>query len=415
MFKYIFFPISVFIASSAIALVGASGASAATIWDNSIQTTNNLVIASELNSHTKDITSLYDTYASACLGDNQTKLLYQNSKTTSNSHNMTIMNVYDQTFNPSNPARSVYVMLTVDDGFIEFSSNGNVAFAYNAIIIITLSNDNEVLSTCSAISPSLGVIGTDCNYDVNHCNSIFYSTYPVIYPDGYEGVFLPDTLPDDTPAEYRDFVPKWYVTRLVNYQLTISDTNFNTVDTSPFTCEGATTPIVQWEIHDENSSYTETGQSSPTVPIELTLPNTGLATTFEFTGMYSCNGDFDDFTKWGTIYFKIDVNGNLYYNLLDKCFIETFPFVDFTACTNNFQTGLNLMGFRVKDPFVNLGQPPIGDCYTLVVLDEWLNLNNPVICKAVPAYVRDVVTPFISFAIGLMTMKFLATRRRDDL
>lgn len=244
-------------------------------------------------------------------------------------------------------------------------------------------------------------------------SEIFLMNFHIIYPDGYQGIYPPDTF---TPPETSDEKPNWSISKLIAYQLTVHDLNFNTFDPSLFTCDDELAPIIHYTLSsysDGASGINMSGTQSSTVQFDFDL--TGATPgKYRLAGKYECN-EPTNFTQTAEIFFQIDVNGNQSFNAFTDCFIETFPFIDFQGCIDNMLIVINIMGVKIPSTLASLGEVPPGECHTLTVLNNWLSLPNPTVCKQVPSNVRSIITPFVTFALGLMTIKFLAQRRRDDL
>jgi len=246
-------------------------------------------------------------------------------------------------------------------------------------------------------------------YNAFNVNLFVYTDYPN-YPTDYAG--LPIVIDPPIPPVTSSNVPRWYISSILDFHASIHDMNFNTFDAIQWTCDDELAPIIHWTLVSD--TFSTSGTQSATIPLEIDLPDEDSAAKYTLTGRYEC-GDNPIFVKDGVINFQVDQNGNQYWNFIENCFIDEFPFFDIPACITNFQTVLGLMGINIKFP-TNIGEVPIGECRNLVTVDAWLNLpDNYQVCKQFPSSIRDIITPFISFAIGIMTMSFLAKRNRDDI
>jgi hypothetical protein len=54
-------------------------------------------------------------------------------------------------------------------------------------------------------------------------------------------------------------------------------------------------------------------------------------------------------------------------------------------------------------------------CRTLGTIGDWMNLDNKTVCPVMPESVRNIITPFITFALGLMTIKFIASKTGSSM
>jgi len=91
-----------------------------------------------------------------------------------------------------------------------------------------------------------------------------------------------------------------------------------------------------------------------------------------------------------------------------ECFQETFPFLDLESCTDNMKILIGLLSFRT----ITFANDWTGseNCHDLTVLGEWMGIPNYTVCPAIPQFVRTIVTPFITLALGLTTITFLSRR-----
>jgi len=90
------------------------------------------------------------------------------------------------------------------------------------------------------------------------------------------------------------------------------------------------------------------------------------------------------------------------------CMSPSFPFFDINKCYDNMTIITSMLTFNYAG-FGN-GWTASNQCYTLTTFNEWLHLSNPVVCPEMPATVRDIVTPFVTFFLGLITITFIAKR-----
>jgi len=101
-------------------------------------------------------------------------------------------------------------------------------------------------------------------------------------------------------------------------------------------------------------------------------------------------------------------------NLVAECVKEEFPFVDPGGCIGQINSFVSMLTFRTpEDDAVGGGvfHDAVNGCRELQVLDDWLLRPDQTVCPMIPAEIRNTITPFITFAFGLMTMTFIARRQ----
>lgn len=96
--------------------------------------------------------------------------------------------------------------------------------------------------------------------------------------------------------------------------------------------------------------------------------------------------------------------------LFASCVQETFPFIDFGACTGNIGKLLGLLTFN----FLGIGGLfDATPCKTLGTLGEWINKPGQTVCPMIPEGVRNITTPFVTCALGLMMIAFISRQTRE--
>lgn len=234
-------------------------------------------------------------------------------------------------------------------------------------------------------------------------------------------------------STYSQHKPEWYILEAINWKATIQDKNFNTFDGNPFTCEGGFVPVLHyqiWRVAPEENILITSGIQSASAQIIYQFDTGDSARTYFVSGYYNCGtndpNQFDS-SDPSTLEFEITGNGVLNMNLLESCLQEAFPFVNVPGCIANISVVVNLLSFG-SIVFSNDWFTPIGglassgstmsltdSCYSLVVIDDWLNLPDDYqACPQIPSYVRNVVTPFVTFALGLLTITFLARNKGSE-
>ena len=93
------------------------------------------------------------------------------------------------------------------------------------------------------------------------------------------------------------------------------------------------------------------------------------------------------------------------------CFSADFPYFQLDQCMTNFEIIFNYITFQ-SPRFPEWRH--VAQCHSLNVMDEWLGLpNNYQVCPQIPDAVRSVVSPFVAFILGLVTVGFITKHNRD--
>lgn len=300
-------------------------------------------------------------------------------------------------------------------GYQSILSNGTSW--YKAFVQIEPVGTNTVSATCG--SPESAVYTgwtSDVIDDGGYPTTRIFSTQNIIveYPPDWGGISIPQNpyvSPTTSSAQ-----PDWYASISKNWLVDLHDKNFNTFDKISWTCsedgntlidnETGLAPVLYWQIYDDSGDtplMLIDGYNSATAPIQWQAPKDKSNKVYRIVGWYECGGDVD-FTEASNFEFAIDKNGNLNYSSLASCFTETFPFVDLPACISNFGEISNMLSFGVLNFGNKFDATP---CKKLTVVDEWLNTPDITVCPMIPEYVRNVITPFVVFALSLLMIQWL--------
>lgn len=226
------------------------------------------------------------------------------------------------------------------------------------------------------------------------------------YPIDYDGILFEDAVPP-TPNVPLSDVPNWYVLESKDWHIKVRDSNFNTFDNPAFLCDDELAPILNYTVfsgkHESGGTVLSSGVISPTVLIEFDVPEE--PGWYTITGQYECGDNSPAFSEIGYLEIEMAANGSHINQIFDECVTTEFPFVNFQGCYNNVMTFANMLAFN-QLKFGTDFTPPNG-CRNLVVLGSWINASTNTVCPMIPEYIRNVVTPFVTFLLGLLMVKFI--------
>lgn len=217
------------------------------------------------------------------------------------------------------------------------------------------------------------------------------------------------------PLDQAQYTPDFYISSILDNKAKFHDKNFNTFDDNPFTCTDETAPVLHYEIHrnSTNNILITSGVQSATAEINYDFGPAESQRDYTLLGWYDCGpNDVLQFTDQGRLQFSITTAGSQVFNLFEECLSADFPFIHPEQCYENILTILNLLVFgEVKLPSFSFNPA----CHSLYMMDDWLNLPNGYqVCPQIPAFVRNVTTPFVAFMLGLITFGWLQKRNIGD-
>jgi len=429
--KYLFLVIlPLFVAVGA--LTGATDAQAASEYDNVVNTTSSLKL------HTPSTCSrVSDFDFKLRWSEFLSQSVYDNGFTIPDEENVSV------TYDPGsvdmstmfyswsiaeNWAVSNFTVLDDKQIFITFTTESNTTLDFT-----TDNFDQKVLAPAKSVNTyHLTIqVNTSCQIVVYARNDLIPGSQPVAhnldpvvkldvlfafwdinYPSGYEGTQPPDSVEN---PETSNWTPNFYVSQANDWKASIHDQNFNTIDGNPFLCGGEFAPIIHYEmwfrILEEETKIGE-GSYSATAPLEFQFEKAPVSQNFRIVGWYTCGPGELQFNNSSYKDFTIDSRGKLYITGLETCVQEFFPFISWDSCITGFNDILATLAFNVQDP-VNNGiimassANPNG-CYDMQVLHTWIQLPSQRICSAVPQYVRDIVTPFVTFVLGALVFTYIS-------
>lgn len=283
-------------------------------------------------------------------------------------------------------------------------------------LMLTISNSGTYYRTCGVVSSASGVIFDCCSFVAGNFTGwnsnqstnqgyIFYSTLTL--ESGWE-----DDIPSSPSSVIPDssWVPNWHYSIGNDYKVTFNDLNFYTVDNVPFLCDDDLVPVIDMEVYKTgNATPEDSGTFSASSEIYFQAQKLSTDQQYTVTGIYRC-GDSPVFSDYGTSSFTITSVGTLQHpDLFGDCIDSDFPWFHPDVCLQNVFTVVNLLTFGNLSAFPNLGY--VVECKNLTHIASWLSLSNGYqVCPAFPSYVRNVTTPFVTFALGLLTARFFTKR-----
>lgn len=217
---------------------------------------------------------------------------------------------------------------------------------------------------------------------------------PITYPSGYEGETIRDSFQPPQSLEFQ-------------YTYSVADKTITLYDISNLSLE-------------QSDCYFQINRNGTQAYTEL---------HFDCDSKQSVTHTVDDYGKYDIVLIyetpeglksskttTIDIDGSTFSghyglspnNTFYQCIYSELPFIDFNECYNNILIFTNLLFFDRLEFGTDL--TPHDGCRDLVVLGSWINASTNRVCPMIPAYVRDVTTPFITFLLGLLMIKFITSR-----
>jgi len=255
--------------------------------------------------------------------------------------------------------------------------------------------------------------------------SVYFANAPIIYPAGYTGSPLPDSAniktdiyPDFSyvvnnktiQATYKGNVPNashvsWMLYKTDDEWTVPEDTVYQVMEEHI-----SNAGTFNYEVKDKGKYilFLMVESKPPFLAIPDDLNVKPMTQRLEINGDSFVGDTEDDETCDDG---QCSVNTNLRDELIAACVKETWPFVDVIGCVKNIGSIGELLSFgTIKS---NNQWSAFNGCTNLTVIDDWMNLENSEVCPKIPSYVRSVVTPFVTFALGLTMVRFLSKQGGD--
>lgn len=233
------------------------------------------------------------------------------------------------------------------------------------------------------------------------------------YPTGYEGEEISDSLP--APVETSNYTPDISIFHGKNFKVDFRDLRFNTFDEPPrqLCVPGDTAPVINWKIYDSDDNIIHQETTSSTVMMSYQFPeDTQNDNKYGVSGKYDCGGNPNFLYESEILKFTINRGGNAIIETFEQCILDEAPYIDLNGCMSSFGKVVNMLSFGLIN-FDRDTWTSTDECYNLVVLHNWLHLKQSQVCPAFSPMVRNTVTPFITFFMGLIIASWI-TRNETD-
>lgn len=424
------------ILAALLALIGASSSHAASAWDDIIKTTETLQTkcisynsSPDFEDHTLDWAEILlktEAQGAYTYNDNWTLMTQIQNQFTTNLGTGSGWAVAQSSFNGTEPDEiAVYIWEPTEVTPIFTTIGGNEVLKFDGAI--TSGEDRNIWSVqLEDLQQSWGIQCGDWNLNTSGkpgftssggnlytdgSNSSFkwlFIADDIEYPDGYEGIEVPDVA----PAAPRDEVPAWRA-NVLNFEGEFFDQNFFTFDNVPFLCDQELAPVIDWEfysIDDEIEILIDSGTNSSTAVLTYTFSQGD----YKLYGKYRCDDDINTFSQYGTYLFTINEYGSVDQSQFSDCITSEFPWVDINGCISNVFTLINLLSFGVIE--LPEFETPDG-CHTLGTIGDWLMLSNEnrYICPQFSSEVRNITTPFVTFLAGLIILAAITIKSKREV
>lgn len=234
-----------------LALLPASSVNAASSWDNTVNTTDHLIISDlDGNYGPIDVTtsytaimadkcpSAYADYANTIADENGKWIIIQGLGSASYPDSHTVLVGWT--------TQNVSYEFTISGSYEVFKPTDNIDFIY----IELNSSGNEVCN--GPYNSQLTIVDPQYLWNSQPDQLIFLSTFPVTYPSGYEGIEIPDswTPPPPVPVIRPDFTYQ-----VSNKKITAHDYNQELPEFTPdegYTVQGY---LVEWTLYRCTSEW----------------------------------------------------------------------------------------------------------------------------------------------------------------
>lgn len=455
----------------AITVLITNNAHAASEYDNVINKTDKLLLENDVSNKNLDITQSYLENLRQC-----SQSEYDNLMTVINNSGSWAISIYNTNGHPtwdgSKNIVAIYWASTIRPDYtpkITFGPNSNeaggkAAFAdYDHSATLRLKSNDLLDCQAGGTDPiANGYWRSPISTEIQNqagSTKVFLATYPVEYPENYEGQTIPNTwTPPITPTTW---LPKIRYDYNGSTWIRAMDTDlnlcipFNPDDVSgDVLAEGAireecadrTRVLIKYQLKDESGNVVNELSTRADLDYEYNEIQLGqkytLKATYEYESQPIPNADgspstiytprLDDNQILGSSEIIIDttkgpvsglsdgsdcaISGNVRTCTaggLGECFKTEAPYVDIPKCMDNVNQVIRTLSFGTIS-FIKV--PTGSECRTLGTLGDWINVvgQNRVLCPQVPAAIRNIITPFVTVALGMLLVVLISKLGRGD-
>lgn len=246
-------------------------------------------------------------------------------------------------------------------------------------------------------------------------NLIFKNTFDINYPTDYEGQVPNGSSGGGQPLDEK---PQIRMDTLVDWKASFSEQRFYSYDMPPFTCGDGFPPRMTIELWDKTKNVLIlTEEVSSNSKLDYDFEKIYALKEYEIVSWFNCT-DGTEFVQPGASFyaFSITEKGVLGENVnMDNCLQQEYPFITWDGCTAMISRVTNALSFGTIK--TGTGFEFSEQCRSLGTIGDWLGLvgENRVVCPVVPQNIRNIITPFITFAIGMMTVRFISKKTGSSL
>lgn len=393
---------------------------AASMYDNTIQLENEPLTLSYFGSNPSNYTydELISEFRACALAD------YTNFVLAETNPNGAV--AITQEYSGTDPRR-VWIYYSVngkDDTQLKFaSSSGNTYLQFQSLYTandlrgVSIAKDSSGNVQCYSFNKTT-VVSTWGGYMAYKGTSglnvkPFFNEFTTNYPAGYEG----ENIPDKPPQSYKPEI-LWTVGTDGRFSAVPIITDLKI----PQVGGGSMAPQILHKLYDVSSNKEIFSKADIiAAPVGFNLPSYG-AYRYEVTYIHPGVpwAPFEDGTKFIKVIAPFNYDGTEVIvgktggsecsrdgdqlictpDPVDvlQCVTDEPPYINFADCRDQFLRIGNILTFN-SISFISIEN---SGCRTLGKIGNWLPLQNKTVCPQVPAEIRHVVTPFITFGTMLL-------------
>lgn len=257
--------------------------------------------------------------------------------------------------------------------------------------------------------------------------ALYYTNWPYNYPAGYEGLPFPSN--PDIPHGSTDQKPDISIFTTKQWNVTFADKWYGGLQATGILCDELA-PMLNYEIWERNSDntadvgdavYTGRTTAASQITADLSAKKSNSNINYRIVAWYDCDGidNTVDFNGGSTIKdFIMQSNGIVSdTGLITNCNVigGTGDNLDFGACINYMNSTINSMSFGILGwALPNIFDVTIVECGSIGQLGIWAGYTGTV-CPAFSSTLRNIVTPFITVAIGLFILRAMLNKSNQSV